>query len=169
MTNTKNKIQTRTAVEAEKPLLIEGGREKMNGINRLISPSLTRSIVYPVLAAGSMYLGTMSPSNEHMHLLTQYKQAINSNSNLVRVLDLEYHIKNSRVRDGINGQLETEKSKLLTNPETKQGYELSKRLDSSSFLPYFRAGIMGGISSTLWLLGAFTILNTLYDRKKQIK
>lgn len=60
----------------------------MKLLNRLVSPSISRSIIYPLVAAGCMYVGTMGPSKEYALLQNQRQEAILSNTNLARVLDI---------------------------------------------------------------------------------
>ncbi len=142
----------------------------MNFMNKLISPSVTRSIVYPILAAGCIYVGAnMLPSKEYSLLVDKSQEAINSNSNLVRVLTLDHHIKNSRVADSINDQLKAEREELLNQPETKMGYDLIEKRRYVDGLRVARS-VFAGIGIGLFaLLGFNTIQNTLVDRRGKKK
>lgn len=143
-------------------------------LNTLISPSIGRSIVYPVLAAGSMYLsylGFTTSNNELNDLVSQYRTAIQSNTNLARIVDISYHIKIARVNDTITKQLQLEKELLLAEPATRKEYasvgELGKKI---RVYDYIRSGkdIFTGLAmSAFGLIGFCTIINTIIDRKKR--
>ena len=95
----------------------------MDILNKLISPSLTRSIVYPALAAGFFYFGNMKLAETVTDLGNERQEIVASTPNLSRVRDLEYHFQKTGVsnEDVIDNQLRAEKENLLANPENKQG------------------------------------------------
>ena len=135
---------------------------------KLTSSSITRSIIYPLLVAESIHFGT-TESADYIRVRGQYLEAIDSDSNLARVLEIEDHIKSSRIKDTINEQLEAEKSKLLLVPKVRQGYELGERLSFYGARRDMGACGAGACAALFGLLGLCTIYNTLADRRKKRK
>lgn len=146
----------------------------MNVIEKLTSPSIGRSIVYPVLAAGSMYLsflGFTATNNERNDLASQYRAAIQSNTNLARIVDIRDHIKITRVNDVVTKQLQAEKENLLADSETRKSYEfiddLGKKIRAYDYIKFGKDFFSGMTAAAFGLIGLHTILNTIADQRKR--
>ena len=141
----------------------------MDILNKLISPSLTRSIVYPALAAGFFYFGNMKLIEAFTDLENERQEIVASTPNLSRVRDLEYHFQKTggSNEDVIDNQLRAEKENLLANPETNKGYALYQALGSKIELTLGLAGLAGMGAGLFGILGAFTGWNTFVDKARR--
>lgn len=137
---------------------------------KLIAPSLARSILYPIMVAGSFYFASQaSEHDKYLVLQRQYQEALSTNSNLLKAVQIDKHISNHQGTDDINEQLKIERMKLLANKETRQEYALGEKMRECGNKVAMWGGIGGMVAGPFCLLGAATIWNTLNNRRNKRK